>query len=394
MKVAINGVGIAGPTLAYWLLKAGHDVLLIEQAPRLRGGGYAIDFWGVGYDIVEKMGLLPQIQALGFQINEVRFVDRHGATSGGFPVEVFRRMTGDRFIELRRSDLATAIYRALEDKVETIWGDTLTRIEQTAQRVRLDFAHAPACEANLLIGADGLHSRVRQLVFGAQANFEVPLGYHVAAFELEGYRPRDELAAVIHAAPGRQILRLSFRGNTTLFLFVFRDDYLRNRRPASEQECKTVLKEVFADVGWECPRILAGMEQVGSVYFDQVSQIHLAQWAQGRIALIGDAAACVSLLAGEGTGLAMAEAYALAGELAACGGDHVTAFARFQERMMPFLKRKQEAAAHFASSFVPRTAFGVTFRDRVSRLMRIPLVAEYFIGRTVRDDIVLPDYTF
>ena len=136
------------------------------------------------------------------------------------------------------------------------------------------------------------------------------------------------------------------------------------------------------------------MEDASGVYFDRVSQIRMDRWTKGRTALIGDAAACVSLLAGEGTGLAMAEAYVLAGELRDCGGDHVAAFARYEERMMPFLKRKQESAAKFASSFAPKSAFGITFRNLVTRLLRIPFVADFFIGRDLRDDIKLPDYGF
>ena len=303
-------------------------------------------------------------------------------------------MTNGRFTELRRSDLAATIYRALDGKVETIFGDSVASIEDEGNRVRVGFDHAAPREVDLVIGADGLHSRVRQLVFGPDAGFEVSLGYHVAAFEVEGYRPRDELVSVSHGVPGRQISRLSMRDDKTLFLFVFRDEYLTAESPSNEQERKSVLTNVFADVGWECPQILAAMESVGGVYFDRVSQIRMDRWTKGRTALVGDAAACVSLMAGEGTGLAMAEAYVLAGELRDCGGDHVAAFARYQERMMPFLKRKQESAAKFASSFAPKTAFGITFRNHVSRLLRLPFVADFFIGRAVRDDIKLPDYGF
>ncbi|HEY7169109.1 MAG TPA: FAD-binding domain [Candidatus Binatia bacterium] len=394
MKIAINGAGIAGPTLAYWLRKSGHEVLLIEQSPQLRSGGYAIDFWGVGYDIAEKMGLLPRIRELGYQVKELRYVNRHGRKTGGFSVDVFRRMTNGRFTEVRRSDLAATIYGALDGKVEAIFGDSVARIEENGNRLWVGFDHAAPREVDLVIGADGLHSRVRRLVFGPEAEFEVPLGYHVAAFEIAGFRPRDELVAVAYAVPGRQILRLSLRDDLTLFLFVFRDAYLTGESPSNERECKSVLTKVFADVGWEAPRILAAMENVREIYFDRVSQIRMDGWTKGRTALIGDAAACVSLLAGEGTGLAMAEAYVLAGELHDCGGDHVAAFGRYQERMMPFLKHKQESAAKFASSFVPKSAFGISFRNCITRLFRIRFIADFFIGRAVRDDITLPEYRF
>ena len=392
MRVAINGAGIAGPTLAYWLREAGHDVLLIEEAAALRTGGYVIDFWGLGYDIAERMGLLPRIKELGYQVREVRFVDEHGHKVGGFSADVFGRLTSGRFTSLRRSDLSAAIYGALDGAVETLFGNSIAGIEQQRDHVRVRFDRAPSRDVGLVIGADGLHSRIRQIAFGPQAQFEVSLGYHVAAFELESYRPRDELVYVSHAVPGRQISRFAMRDDKTLFLFVFRDEYLRGTRPSAGGDRKSALAEVFADVKWECPQILAAMMSVSDIYFDRVSQIRMERWIRGRTALVGDAAACVSLLAGEGTGLAMAEAYVLAGALRHCGNDHSAAFARYQESLMPFLRRKQESAARFASSFVPKTGFGIRFRNVVTGLLRIPLVAEMFIGRDLRDDFQLPEY--
>lgn len=394
MKIAINGAGIAGPTLAYWLRKSGHEVLLIEESPQLRSGGYVIDFWGVGYGIAQKMGLLPRIKELGYEIKEVRYVDRRGHRCGGFSVDVFRRMTHGRFTDIARSDLAATIYHALDEKVETIFGDSIAGIKETGNSVRISFDHAAAREVDLVIGADGLNSRVRELAFGPETEFEVSLDYHVAAFEVEGYQPRDELIAVNCGVPGKQITRLSIRDDKTLILFIFRDEYLVAGNPANDPERKSALRKVFADVGWECPRIFEAMETVNDIYFDQVSQIRMDHWSAGRTALIGDAAACASLLAGEGTGLAMAEAYVLAGELQDCGGDHSAAFARYEARMMPFLKRKQETAAKFASSFAPKSAIGVTFRNQVTKLLRIPFIADFFIGRAVHDEIELPDYRF
>jgi 2-polyprenyl-6-methoxyphenol hydroxylase-like FAD-dependent oxidoreductase len=394
LRIVINGAGIAGPSLAYWLSKSGHQVLLVEQSPQLRSGGYVIDFWGVGYDIAEKMGLVPKIRQLGYEVKEVRFVGRDGRRRGGFPAEVFVRMTNGRFTSLRRSDLAAAIYLALDGKVETLFGDSVAAITEEGDCVRVGFEHAAEREVDLVVGADGLHSRVRQLAFGPQKDFEVTLGYHVAAFETEAYRPRDELVYVSHAVPGRQVSRFAMRDDKTLFLFVFRDEYGSGQSPSTDEERKSELRHVFADVGWECPQILAAMKDAREVYFDRVSQIRMDRWTASRTALIGDAAACVSLLAGEGTGLAMAESYALAGELRSCSGDHRQAFARYERRMKPFLARKQKSAAKFASSFAPKSTFGIVARDLVTLTLRIPIVANAVIGRDLRDDIELPDYGF
>jgi 2-polyprenyl-6-methoxyphenol hydroxylase-like FAD-dependent oxidoreductase len=223
----------------------------------------------------------------------------------------------------------------------------------------------------------------------------VSLGYQAAAFEVEGYCPRDELVYVGYGVPGRQVFRFSMREDKTLFLFAFRNEYLPGESPTDDEERKSVLAHVFADVGWECPQILEAMASVGNIYFDRVSQIRLNRWTKGRTALVGDAAACVSLLAGQGSILAMAEAYVLAGELRNCGGDYGAAFARYEQRLMPFLKRKQKSAARFASGFAPKTAMGIAFRNLVTRLMvRLPFVVEFFIGREMRDQVQLPDYGF
>ncbi len=394
MRTIINGAGIAGPTLAYWLRQAGHEVVLVESAPQFRSGGYVIDFGLVGYDVAEKMGLIPRIRELGYQVKEMRFVDRHGRKRGGTSTEVIHRLLHGRYTSLRRSDLAATIYGALDGEVETIFGDSVAGIEEAGRGVRVTFDRAAPREADLVIGADGMHSRVRQLAFGPDAGIEVSLGYHVAAFEVEGYRPRDELVYLGYGVPGRQIYRFSMRNDKTLFLFAFRDEYLTTGSPTSTQDRKAAVAHVFADVGWECPKILAAMAGVGDFYFDRVSQIRLHRWTKGRTALVGDAAACVSLFAGEGAGLAMAEAYVLAGELRNCGGDYGTAFARYQERLMPFLERKQKTAAKFASSIAPKTSSGITFRNLVTRLMRLPFVVDFFIGRELRNDFKLPDYGF
>lgn len=387
MRIVINGIGVAGPALAYWLSRCGHEVLLVESAPRLRTGGYIVDFWGVGYDLAERMGLIGEIRALGYQVHEVRFVDREGRTRGGFDVDVFKRTTGDRFTSVRRSDISAIICRAIEGRVEMIFGDSITAVEQAGKHARVSFEHAPAREFDVVIGADGLHSRVRSLVFGAQAGTQVPLGYHVAAFEVSAYRPRDELVYVSHSLPGRQISRLSLRDDRTMCLLVLRDEYVKEG-----DDPKAILRRAFAGAGWEWPRIEAAMDATPEIYFDTVAQIRLPRWTQGRVALVGDAAACVSLMAGEGTGLAILEAYVLAGELHASEGDLQTAFARYEERLMPFLARKQRGAAKFASSFAPATASGIAFRNLVTKLMRVRSVADIAVGRALRDEIALPEY--
>jgi 2-polyprenyl-6-methoxyphenol hydroxylase-like FAD-dependent oxidoreductase len=392
VQVAISGAGIAGPTLAYWLWRSGHEPTLIEKAPQLRTGGYLIDFWGAGYTIAERMGLEPAVQAAGYAIQELRLIDGGGRKLGGFPLEGVRRGVSGRFTSLRRSDLAALIYAAIDGNVETIFNDSIAGIEQEDGCVQVTLEHGQCRRFDLVIGAGGIHSPVRSLVFGPDAKFQTDIGYRVAAFEAEGYRPRDELVYVAYTEPGRMVARFALRDDRTLFLFVYTDDDMPSPDPQDLGDTKSVLRQAFSRAGWECPQILSELDHADDVYFDRVSQITMDRWSKGRVALIGDAACCVSLLAGEGTGLAMLQAYVLAGELNTAGGDHRQALQRYEQLLRPLIAGKQRFARTFASTFAPKTSLGVWTRNQVSKLLVVPPLAEWIIRHEFRDDIELPDY--
>ncbi|HEY4185558.1 MAG TPA: FAD-binding domain [Polyangia bacterium] len=390
MNVLISGAGIAGCCLAFWLERHGFRPTIVERAPRPRTGGYIIDFWGAGMDVVERMGLLSEIMAKGYKVREVRLVGSRGHRVGGFSVSVLDRVTRGRYTSLPRSELALSLHGALGDRVETIFDDAIAGIEDTGKQVQVRFLRAPERTFDLVIGADGLHSRVRQLVFGAEARFERFLGIKVAAFQALGYRPRDELVYVIHRDVGQQVGRFSMKDDRTMFLFVFADPTAE--LPADLAGQKALLRRRFSGSGWECPSILAALDGADDLYLDRVSQVRLDRWALGRVALAGDAAFCVSLLAGQGSALAMVAAYVLAGELKRAGGDHRAAFGRYQDRIAGLIATKQQGALKLASFFVPRSRFGIFLGDQLTKLMSLGPVAELAIGRALRDPIDLPEY--
>jgi 2-polyprenyl-6-methoxyphenol hydroxylase-like FAD-dependent oxidoreductase len=390
--VLISGVGIGGPTLAFWLRAAGFEPTLIERAPGLRAGGFVIDFWGLGYDLAERMGLANDIERAGYHMRELRIVDDRGERVAGFGTKVFRELTGGRFVTLRRSDLSRLLFDKIRGGTEVIFGDEILGLQQHADRVQVRFQYGNERSFDLVIGADGLHSSVRRLVFGSQDRFEKPLGYVVAAFEVQGYRSRDEDVYVIHSEPGRMLGRFALRDDRTLFLFVFAADVDRSPPMLDLPTQKALLRKMFGDGKWECARILGELDCTQALYFDRVSQIKMGTWWRGRVALVGDAAFCVSLMAGQGSALAMTSAYVLAGELAKAIGRHEEAFGNYEMRLRAYISSKQKGAERFSTAFAPKTCWGLFLRNQVIKACAIPGLARLTFGRDIVDTLQLPDY--
>jgi len=298
--------------------------------------------------------------------------------------------TAVRFLARVKSDeQSSAIFGRIEGQVETIFGDSISTLVEGDSSVRVGFASGVQRQFDLVLGADGLHSRVRELAFGSEDRFEKFLGYKAAAFGIDGYRPRDELVYVMYTEVGQQVARFAMRDNRTMFLFTFADpDANGGDLPAQ----KALLRQRFGASGWECPAILDALDRVNELYFDRVSQIRMDAWSHGRVALVGDAAYCVSLLAGQGSALAMAGAYILAGELHRANGDYHAAFARYQALFAPLIRSKQKSALRFAAAFAPKSHLTLFPRNRILNMLNLPWVADWAVGRDLADSITLPSY--
>jgi 2-polyprenyl-6-methoxyphenol hydroxylase-like FAD-dependent oxidoreductase len=272
-----------------------------------------------------------------------------------------------------------------------MYGESIKEIEQTDTGVRVAFERSSPREVDLLVGADGLHSIVRHISFG-NSSFEKYLGYYAASFLVEHYPQRDETAYVCYCTPGKQVARYALRGDRTVFFLLFAADTKLDTGNQSEERRKDLLRDKFAHDGWECPQIVTALDRCDEFYFDRVSQIHLDRWSSGRVALIGDAAFCPSLLAGEGASLAMTAAYILAGELKKAGGNHRIAFPRYESVFRPLIEQKQHSAERFAAWFAPRTSFGLHVRNATMQLMSVPFLTNWFMRGMIADRLALPEY--
>lgn len=389
MRILIVGAGIAGPTLAYWLLHAGQEPTLVERAPQLRRGGYLVDFWGAGFEVADQMGIVPELRRRGYVLTEARAVDRNGHRVASFKPSAIMGPT-ERYVSIARSDLAAVIYGALDGGAELILNDTVQALIDEGDRVRVRFESGQTCHFDLVVGADGLHSQIRQLVFGSDEQFEKYLNIVVSVFDIENYRARDELIAMMHAEVGFQAVRLSLRNDVTMVILTVRHDGKVPTDSVAEQQA--LLRDRLAGAGWEIPAILDAMPQARTFYFDSVSQIRMPSWTRGRVALVGDAAACPSLLAGQGSALAMVESYVLAAELSRAR-DHRQAFSRYEERLAPLLRSKQDAAVGLGPAFAPTSKFQLLLRNTIMRLMALPKVADLAMGKSFHDAVELPAFS-
>lgn len=392
-SVLICGAGIAGPTLAYWLAEGGFQPTLVERASELRASGYMLDFWGVGFEVAERMGVLPEVRERGYLIDSVRFVDSSGSTRSELHGSTIRRALGDRFVSIPRGELARIVFEAARTRAEVLFDDSVSAVEEDEAGLDVRLERGGERRFDLLVGADGLHSALRSLVLGSDPRWLRYLGYCAASFATSGYRSRDERAYVSYAAPGRQISRYALRDGSTAFLFVFRAPEPISAHGGKLETDKRILRSEFSRCPWiEVPEILARLEETKDLYYDGVTQLWLPEWSRGRTVFVGDAAFCPSLLAGEGAGLAMAGAYVLAGELGRAGGDHHAAFARYERTLRPFVERKQRAARAFASSFAPGTRLGLRVRDLAVHLINTPLLGRWLTRRMFADGLALPEY--
>ena len=351
MDVLISGASVAGPVTAYWLRRSGFRVTVVERAPALRKtGGHAVDLFAPALDIVERMGLVDRVEALRTG-TERMVVLREGARRPS-TIDLRKLMAGfsRRHVEIMRDDLSEVFYDATRDDVEYVFGDHVTGIGEDGE---VTFANGRPRRFDLVIGADGLHSGVRGLVFGPESAYTRWIGGYIAVASIPNYLDlRNEMRGFagvnrlggLYSAQHMTDARAMFLFRTPAELSYDRHDGDAQRR---------LLREQFGDLGWEIPRLLDETDRASAFYFDSITQLRLEHWTRGRVALVGDAGYCPGPAVGGSTSLAVVGAYTLAGELAAAGGDPARAYPAYEAALGEYVRSSRTFAVTMAKRIVP-----------------------------------------
>ncbi|MEV6282163.1 FAD-dependent monooxygenase [Kribbella sp. NPDC051770] len=385
MKVLISGAGIAGPALAYWLQRAGFTPTVVELAAAPRPGGQTVDLRGVARDVIERMGLMPAVKARQLHEKGMAYVRANGKRAAALPAELLDGAGPVAEIEILRGDLSEILLAATPD-VEYLYGDSIAGLAQSADGVRVTFRSGTVRDFDLVVGADGVHSRVRALAFGPEREFVQHLGGYGSYFTMRVPEDLDGWMKVHSSPGGRWVgLRPDHDPRFVRALLSFRSPELtfdRHDLPAQ----KALLRKVFRGAGWYTREVLDGMDAADDFYLDSTSRVVVPEWSRGRVVLLGDAGYCGSPLAGHGTAMSLVGAYVLAGELAA-SNDHRRAFPAYQEVMREYVVQRSALPPGGIAMAMPRTALGIRARD----LMTATMTSRPFRGVLAKAAAAQPD---
>lgn len=326
-NILISGAGIAGLTLAYWLKQRGFIPTVIEKHPFLRKGGYKVDVRGAALEIAKRMGIYQALIDENVNIERSKFVTpdlkvfEFESDLLGFCSE------GD--IEVNRYDLCQILSKAVGE-IEIIYNDSIIQLDE-----RVHFEKLEPREFDLVIGADGLHSKVRKLVFGEDSKFLMENGVRFCVFPISNIFGLDR-SEIVYFDKGRFFAAYAVKNHSFACLaFKAEKDKLFS------QNSKAVFEEHFKNSGWEIPRLISAMKESSDCYFGSTTQTRMPFWSKGRVALVGDAAYSAM---GIGTSLAMVGAYVLAREIGEANGDYAVAFARYEKSIRKFVEKGQEVS--------------------------------------------------
>jgi 2-polyprenyl-6-methoxyphenol hydroxylase-like FAD-dependent oxidoreductase len=371
MRVLISGAGIAGLSLALRLHQRGLVPIVLERSPRLRDGGYTLGLSDPGYDAAERMGVAEALRAAHHLPARLAYLDGAGRERFSIGSRTLERFIGRRQLSLMRGDIERVLYDRVRAFSEVRFGASVASLDAGRNGVRAVLEDGSAVECDLVAGADGLHSRVRALRFGAEARFLCPLGARVAAFILDrAEHPLIEPGSSHSVTEIGRLAALADAGRGRLVAF-----FIHRATGPRSATVEAELRSAFAGAGWLVPTLLDLLPGADAVYADDVAQIVMPRWREHRTVLLGDAAHAVSLVAGKGATLAMAGGCFLADALADGAGDIDAATARYEAWMRPMAEAAQKMAWRNLFLFAPANRAQLLLREAALRLASLPPLA-------------------
>ena len=380
-EVLISGAGIAGCTLAYWLARNDYSVTVVERGGALRSSGSPVDVRGPAVDVIERMNIGTRLREASIRVAGMTFLDAAGKRVARVDIEALRSSIVPKDFEIARGYLARILHEVSASDADYIFGDSIATLTQDGAGVDVTFEHSRPRRFDLVIGADGLHSIVRRLEFGPDYEFVKQAGLYASTVPLPANSDTGREMFMLNT-PGKLAALHPCEG-TPLAYFIFWHPEIPEFDYTDLDQHKGLLEKTFAGIGWRVPEFLAAVRVARDLYFDSVARVDVADWARGRVALLGDASSCVSLF-GDGSTLAIAGAYQLATALAENPADPKTAFARYQTIHSKLVASKQKHLAHAASRIVPKTPIGIWVGTRVFWRTMGGLGAVMRVGRRLR----------
>ncbi|QAY60644.1 FAD-binding monooxygenase [Microbacterium protaetiae] len=375
----IVGAGIAGDTLALLLERDGWQVTVVELAPALREGGQTVDLRGDSREVLERLGLLGDVLSVLVPQRGMAWITANGHRLATMPVEAFG---GRGFVsseELLRTDLARVLHDAAGPAVEHRFGETVDALTEHPDGVDVLFRSGRQERFDLVVGADGAHSRVRSLVFGDDPAQRTSLGLAHAWFTLEEQpdTPRLDGWCVVHHAGRRRAVaaRPGHPGEQEVGLTFAADAVPRGDREAQF----ALLDQALAGAGWRTAEFLAAARTAPDFALDTYEQIHLPAWSAGRVVLVGDAAWCTSPLSGLGTALGLRGAAELADALEradarAAPAQIPAALHDYESAMRPRATSAQRLLPGRVGMVAPASRFGALTNALLMRLVQLPIM--------------------
>ncbi|QKW49137.1 FAD-dependent monooxygenase [Streptomyces buecherae] len=386
--VLVSGASIAGAAVAFWLHRYGYAVTVVEKSAGVRNGGYPIDVRGTAVEVARRMGILPRLREAHIASRQLTFLHADGGTVATVHPQAVAGGVEGHDVEVARGELTEVLYGAVRDEVEFVFDDSIETLTDHEHGVDVTFRSGVRRGFDLVLGADGLHSRTRALVCGPERRFHHYLGYCFTIFTMPNTL-RLSHEALIWNTPGRAAALYAVRDSAELHAFLTfahpRPPYEVLRDPTAQRE---LVAATFAHDGWEIPGMVAAMRRATDPFFDTVSQIRMPRWSSGRTAFLGDAAYAPSFLTGQGSSLALVGAYLLATSLATHRGDHTAAFAAYERDARAFVELNQAQVATGDAALFPTTAEALEKRNQKLRGLTTALPRT---GRPAHTALTLPD---